>query len=491
MRSDEQVLAHFGKKQQLKRVFGLISCLGLGCTLMLTWEGSFVFVQSFLLNGGPTGAFAAFPIVTLGVLSQVLVMAEMASMIPLSGGEYNWVAILAPKNLSNFLSYMTGWVLVIAWQGACASVAWINSTIVLGLVQINYPDYETKAWHGILIFYAVVALALLINTYLGRVFLWLEAVAFIVHVVGFFAIMIVLMYLAPKSSPTLVFDNFMNLGGLTNIQSALVGSVTIMYMFNGVDGATHMAEEIENAAVVIPQALIITVLINGAIGWAALFVVFFCMGSVEDIMDVPGGVAFVSMFASVTKSVTGASLLTCIILTMGICGSIGLLGTASRMLWAFAREDGVPLSTYISRVRHHTSLPIFAISITAFISLSLALVNLGSVVTFNALTGLTVAGFYSAFMVAGGVMLYRRLTTASVDMAWGPFCMGRLGVPITIFAMIYSFIGWFFSFWPPVANLSASTFNWSLAVYFGVLFIAIAWWGLRARKTYKGPKVEI
>jgi hypothetical protein len=47
---------------------------------VLTWEGSLVFLQMFLLNGGPTGMFAAFPIVTAGVLAQVLVMAEMASM---------------------------------------------------------------------------------------------------------------------------------------------------------------------------------------------------------------------------------------------------------------------------------------------------------------------------------------------------------------------------------------------------------------------------
>jgi choline transport protein len=48
--------------------------------LVLTWEGSMVFLQMFLLNGGPTGMLAAFPIVTTGVLAQVLVMAEMASM---------------------------------------------------------------------------------------------------------------------------------------------------------------------------------------------------------------------------------------------------------------------------------------------------------------------------------------------------------------------------------------------------------------------------
>jgi choline transport protein len=161
--------------------------------------------------------------------------------IPLSGGEYNWVAILAPERFSNFLSYLTGWVLVIAWQAACASVTWINSTIILGLVQVNYPHYESKVWHGTLIFYAVIAVAVLINTYLGRLFPWLEAVAFIVHIVGFFAILIVLVYLAPKNDPAAVFNNFTNFGELTNVQSALVGAVTLMYMFNGTFAALDVA----------------------------------------------------------------------------------------------------------------------------------------------------------------------------------------------------------------------------------------------------------
>lgn len=130
--NDEQILAHFGKRQQSRRNFGLVSILGLGCTLsmrysiyhaaptflirstVLTWEGSVANLLPPLINGGPTGAIAANPLVMLGVLCQVLVMAEMASMIPLSGRQYNWVAILAPECCANFLSYTTGWITVIA-----------------------------------------------------------------------------------------------------------------------------------------------------------------------------------------------------------------------------------------------------------------------------------------------------------------------------------------------------------------------------------------
>ena len=30
--------------------------------------------------------------------------------IPVAGGQYDWVAILAPKSNARFLSYITGWV---------------------------------------------------------------------------------------------------------------------------------------------------------------------------------------------------------------------------------------------------------------------------------------------------------------------------------------------------------------------------------------------
>jgi choline transport protein len=208
---------------------------------VLTWEGSVANLLPPLINGGPTGAIAAYPFVMFGVLCQVLVMAEMASMIPLSGGQYNWVAILAPESCSNFLSYTTGWITVIAWQAACASVAWINGTLILGLVSLNYPEYEMQMWHAVLVVWAVILLAVFVNTYLGRIFPSIEAMMLILHIVGFF----VLVYLAPKNSTNAVFKTFLNGGGFaSDVQSVLVGAVTLMYSFNGVDAATHMGKYI-------------------------------------------------------------------------------------------------------------------------------------------------------------------------------------------------------------------------------------------------------
>ncbi|MCJ1313396.1 hypothetical protein MMC25_007074 [Agyrium rufum] len=310
MSHDEVRLAHFGKRQRFRRNFSLISIVGLSCTLMLTWEGSLALLQPLLLNGGPTGALAAFLFVMFGVLLQVLVMAEMASMIPLSGGQYNWVAVLAPPAWSNFLSYLTGWITTVAWQAATASTVYLNATIIQALVVLNYPHYDYQRWHGTLIFYAIIATALFVNTYMGRVFPKFEALVLVLHVAGFFAILITLVYLSPKTASANVFQHFINGGGWdTDVESFLVGTVTSMFAFIGVDAAAHMAEEIENAPKVIPQSMIIAVILNGSLGFGLLVAILFTSGPADDILGSTFFFPFIVVFQTSTKSVVGATVM--------------------------------------------------------------------------------------------------------------------------------------------------------------------------------------
>ena len=190
-----------------------------------------------------------------------------------------------------------------------------------------------------------------------------------------------------------------------------------------------------------------------------------------------------------------------------LSSAVGLLAISSRMLWAFAREDGVPGSKYISKVGHsdrcrtrllivqvnrRSALPLWSITATTAVNLLLALIVLGSQAAFNAFTGLTVAGFYSSFAISASVMLHKRLTNHTQDILRGPFRLSAaLGCPITIAAIGYSVIGIFFSFWPPTATVTAATWNWSFVVYWGTIMVVLLWWWLRARDYYTGPKIEL
>jgi choline transport protein len=252
-----------------------------------------------------------------------------------------------------------------------------------------------------------------------------------------------------------------------------------------------LAEEIENAPVNLPRSMISSVLINSVLGFAMLIAMLFCMGSPVALLKSESHFPFVEIFEKNTGSTGGATGMTVVILIITISGSIGLVAASSRMLWAFAREDGVPGSGFIKKIEPRTALPIWAICITTLVSLLLALIQLGSSATFSALTGLTVAAYYTVFFISASVMLHKRLTTPAADIFWGDFKLGKLGVPVTIAAMCYSIIGWFFSFWPPFAVINTQTFNFSLVVYFGVMILAIVWYFVHARKVYTGPKIEV
>ena len=188
------------------------------------------------------------------------------------------------------------------------------------------------------------------------------------------------------------------------------------------------------------------------------------------------------------------------------------------MLWAFAREDGVPFSRYIARVSQffprivlidhksgefssidqfsrqvdpHTSLPLYSIGTTVIINLLLALINIGSSVGFDAFISLLIIGYYSSFILAASVMLHKRLTTPASDLPWGPFQLGRAGPAITVVAILYSVLVGFFTLWPPVSKPDAETMNYSVLVFGAALLFSMGFWVVYGRKHYTGPIMEI
>lgn len=90
--------------------------------------------------------------------------AEMGSMAPTVGGQYHWVSEFAPRNHQKFISYLMGWLCVLAWQVGCTSGAYLVGTQIQGLIVLNNPDYVYERWHGTLLTIAVCAAAILFNT---------------------------------------------------------------------------------------------------------------------------------------------------------------------------------------------------------------------------------------------------------------------------------------------------------------------------------------
>ena len=90
--------------------------------------------------------------------------------------------------------------------------------------------------------------------------------------------------------------------------------------------------------------------VNGALGFAILIATLFGMGNVDDAINTPTGFAFIEIFTQATCSVACGTALTSIIIFMILAAAIGATATSSRMIWAFARDHGLPFSGFLSKV---------------------------------------------------------------------------------------------------------------------------------------------
>ncbi|KAL8868546.1 MAG: hypothetical protein Q9174_004919, partial [Haloplaca sp. 1 TL-2023] len=251
---DAAVLARLGKKSVLERRFGFLSICGFTCTILVTWEGSLILFVTGLNNGGSAGLIFGYLFVWIGTLSVFTTMAEMASMAPTTGGQYHWTAQLAPPNCRKFLSYIIGWLVICGWMAILAGSGYVCGTQIQALIQLNNPDYMPEQWQGTLLFWACVLIAVLVNTVLGKTLPMIETFMLVIHVLGFFAILIPLVYvcisslhlwlccqidlsemqMAPKkASAHDVFTQFQNAGGYpSDGLSFLVGLIgTVFAMF--------------------------------------------------------------------------------------------------------------------------------------------------------------------------------------------------------------------------------------------------------------------
>ncbi|KAF9701272.1 hypothetical protein EKO04_001168 [Ascochyta lentis] len=448
---DERDLMRLGKKPVLKRNFGFMQILGFSCTVLVTWEGILQVSTPSLLNGGPAGVFWGYILIWIGSISIYTVLSELSSMAPTAGGQYHWVAMLAPKSYRKFLSFITGWVTLIGWQATTASSAYLAGTILQSTILMVNSDYSPKPYQAMLLGWAVLAFAVTINTIGSKTLAHFEGLILILHILGFFAILIPLVYLSDHSDAS-IFTTFVNSGGWsTQALSFMVGLPSSVFALVGVDSCVHMAEEVKNASKVVPRAIQISVLLNGTLGLAMLVAYLFCLGNVDEVVESSAtlGYAYLYVFLKGTGSAAGAVTMAMIMWVLGVCCLVGLMAATSRQLWSFARDNAVPFSAQVIKLHPRTLIPVNTIAITAAISMLLSFIALGSYVAFSNIVNLSIGGLYASYFIVCSLLLWRRIQGISPydsraamigleTLQWGPWKVsGALGIANNLFACTY------------------------------------------------------
>lgn len=211
---------------------------------MATWEAFSVVFVSVLTNGGAIALIYGFIFCFIGTLATCLSLAEFASMFPTSAGQYLWAAELAPEEHKRFISWLFGWVTFWGWQLTTASPAFLAATIIQALLVLNHPEtYIYQRWHGSMMYWFITLLGVAINITFAKFLPKMEGFLFIWHIIGFFAVLIPLVYLGPQNTASFVFTSSADAGAWSSMSTGVafcVGLVTSTFPFVGYDAAAHV-----------------------------------------------------------------------------------------------------------------------------------------------------------------------------------------------------------------------------------------------------------
>jgi choline transport protein len=166
--------------------------------------------------GGPIILIYGLLLTLSGTLACAASIAEMASICPISGAQYHWTYMFAPKKWRVFITFLQGWVTVFAWQATITSLTFLLSGQLQGVVVLNYSDYIFKRWHTTLIMWLVVLISFAQNVYGIKLLPVFELFSGAMHVLLFIALFIIMLVMGRNASAEWVFTGFINETGWEN-----------------------------------------------------------------------------------------------------------------------------------------------------------------------------------------------------------------------------------------------------------------------------------
>lgn len=145
------------------------------------------------------------------------------------------MAELSPARYKAVLSWYCTYLTILGWIALSASVPFIASQLIQGLIILNNPGYSPERWQASCIYWVIVLAAFLVNAWGYRFLHMVSNVIMVLHIVFFIAMIVVVAVLPPsRNSTEFVFTEFVNLTGWENDGIAwCLGLLTSTYTMIG------------------------------------------------------------------------------------------------------------------------------------------------------------------------------------------------------------------------------------------------------------------
>lgn len=460
---DASDLKRFGYVQELLREMGGFSSFAISFSVISILTGAIQLYGYGLLHGGPLQITGGWLVVSLFTLFVSLSMAELASAYPTAGALYHWSSFLGGRGLGWFTACFN----TLGQIAILAGIDYGLAQLLIGLMGWN-AQYTFALYGALLLSHAV------LNHRGIRVVSWLNSFSAWYHI-GVVCLLVGLLAAKGFAQPVSFLTRFHSTDGYSPGYSFMVGLLLAQWTLTGYDASAHVTEETHDPRRNAPWGIFLSVVISIVAGFVMLAVITL---SIPDLTQAEAfkDDAFNGILKLRLGQATGSTVALLVLGAMWLCGCAAMT-SASRMVYAFSRDGGLPLSKLWCRVSPRFRTPVPAIWGLTALALLLGI----SADEESAVTSVAVIALYISY----GLPIVGRLIARSrgTDRERGPWNLGGFSIPVAVVAIAWiAFISIVFVL-PPneiAAKVTGASFALMLALWFG-----------SARAKFKGPQIRI
>ena len=434
--------------------------------------------------------------------------------MPTSGGLYYASAVLAPPPYGPFAAWVTGWSNWMAQVTGAPSVDYALSAMVLASVSITNPDYVPQNYQVFLLTTFIMILHGIISSMPTRWIATFNSYGSSFNIVALIVVIIIIPAATNRPDQGLprftksstVWGNFYDGTDFPNGIAVIMSFISVIWTMSGYDAPFHLSEECSNASIASPRAIVMTSGFGGLFGWFLQLVAAYTVINIDDVLDSDLGQPWAAYLLQVLpKNIA----LACLAITI-VCGfsmGQGCMVAASRVTYAYARDDCFPFSNIWKKVNKTTQTPVNAVWFNTVIGILLTLLIFAGEVAIGAIFSIAAIAAFVAFTIPITI----RTFFVGTRFRQGPWHLGKWSYPIGVAATCFTSLMIPVLCLPAVtgSDLNSSLMNWTCLVWGAPMTMILIWWVVSAHKWYvaflvfvtesytndddrfKGPKVNI
>ncbi len=462
--SDAAELAKLGYAQQLLRDMGGFQSFALSFSIISILTGAVTLYGTGLRAGGPLEMSLGWLVVSIMTLPIAASLAQLASSYPTAGALYHWSAILGGR----------GHGFATAWLNTVGQVA-VTAGVDYGLAGFLAPmlGWPGDRAHVLPIYAALLASHAILNHLGVRAVAMLNWVSAWYHLIAVALIVGVLLALAPLRPVSFLTTTYTQ-DGHGILYGFAIGLLQAQWTMTGYDASAHVTEETMDPRRNAPWGVFLSVAVSGVVGWIMLLAVTL---AIQDLPAAAGGddtLSFAVILTTALGERLGNALVWAAMAAMWFCG-LASITSSSRMLFAFARDGGVPGGAALAKVSPRWRSPHVAVWASAVAAFLVAIWARA----YSAMIALSTIALYASYAAPIAIGLVARRSGR-----WqtrGPWDLGRWSTAVNLVALAWIAIVTVLFVLPP-NQLAGTTFA-------GVIALLAATWFGWMRTRFAGPRV--